>query len=179
MADDNIISIDGRRQAEQVRKDQATLEKREELLREKLKRSGLALVPEMKLKLGVPPIAPGKYAAEKVPGRYRIADTRPPQSKRLKAWHDLSLEQVEEATAGIDGSRNLRGYADSVLRPVTVGKPWRQKLPQCHLNIIDHLNEYDDGLDLMCAHLKCFREQMTALPEREAYRSEVKQRSSF
>jgi hypothetical protein len=44
MTDDNIIGIDGR-QAVQLRKDQAEREKREEILRQKLKCLGFELQP--------------------------------------------------------------------------------------------------------------------------------------
>ena len=44
MSDDNIIGIDGR-QAVELRKDQTEREKREEILRQKLKCEGLELRP--------------------------------------------------------------------------------------------------------------------------------------
>jgi hypothetical protein len=61
MTDDNIIGIDGRQAVE--RKDQAEREKREEILRHKLKCEGLELRPGM------------------APGTYTIA--RPPEPPRI------------------------------------------------------------------------------------------------
>jgi hypothetical protein len=92
MADDNIISLEGRRQ---VRKDQVERENREKLLREKLERVGLAL------------------RKEKAPGRYWISDLRPQQPEHLTPWSNLSLEQAEEATARIaDGTRAMNVIHD-------------------------------------------------------------------
>ena len=79
MSDDNIIGIDGR-QAVELRKDQAEREKREEILRQKLKREGLVL------------------ERGNAPGTYTIAHPQPPQPPYLNGWCDLSLEQVEDAT---------------------------------------------------------------------------------
>jgi hypothetical protein len=83
MTDDNIIGIDGW-QAAQLRAGQAEREKREEILRQKLKCLGFELQPEM------------------VPGTYTIAHPHPPQPSYLNGWRDLSLEQVEDATSDIE-----------------------------------------------------------------------------
>jgi hypothetical protein len=150
MTDDNIISIDGRRQADQLRKDHAELEKREKLLREKLERIGLDL-----------------WTTKNAPGRYWIADLRRSQPEHLRAWSNLSLEQVEEAIAHIGDS--AKGYHGNWLRPVTVGKPWREKLPQCHLNNLEHINKYYADVGRMCDVLECFRRDVAELPESEPY----------
>jgi hypothetical protein len=78
MAEDNIIGIDGR-QAVELRTDQAEREKREDILRQKLKCLGFELQPGM------------------VPGSYTIAQPHPPQPSYLNGWRDLSLDQVARA----------------------------------------------------------------------------------
>ena len=60
----NVIGIDGR-QAVELRKDQAERERREEILRQKLKCEGLELQPG------------------NAPGTYTIAHPHPPQSSYL------------------------------------------------------------------------------------------------
>jgi hypothetical protein len=78
MKDENIIGVNGR-QAVEVRKDQAEREKREEILRQKLKIVGFELQPGM------------------APNTYTIAHPHPPQPPYIKGWRDLSLDQVEDA----------------------------------------------------------------------------------
>jgi hypothetical protein len=103
MADDNIIGIDGR-QAAELREDQAEREKREEILRQKLK------IVEFELQPG------------NAPGTYTIAHPHPPQSPYLKGWRDLSLDQVEDATSDIEIGQDPR-FGCGELRAVRVGKP--------------------------------------------------------
>jgi hypothetical protein len=71
MPDDNIIGIDGR-QPVQLREDQAQREKREEVLRQKLKCLSLEL------------------QAGNAPGTYTIAHPHPPQPPYLNGWRDLT-----------------------------------------------------------------------------------------
>jgi hypothetical protein len=87
MTDDNIIGIDGR-EAAQLRTDQAAREKREQILRQKLKCVGFELRPG------------------NAPGTYTIA--HPPPPPYLNGWRDLSLEQVEDATSDIEIGQDPR-----------------------------------------------------------------------
>jgi hypothetical protein len=102
MTDDNIIGIDGR-QAVELRKDQAEREKREEILRQKLKCEGLEL-------------RPGNASST-----YTIAHPHPPQPPYLKGWRDLSLEQPRSAlrlryTESCEGGQALETRVPGVLR---------------------------------------------------------------
>jgi hypothetical protein len=93
MSDDNIIGIDGR-EAAQLRTDQAAREKREEILRQKLKIVGFVLQPGN---------APGTYTAH----------PHPPQPPYLKGWRDLSLEQVDDATSDIERTSSYANHRGS------------------------------------------------------------------
>jgi hypothetical protein len=141
MTDDNIIGIDGR-QAAQLRKDQALREKREQILREKLKCVGFELQPGM------------------VPGSYAIAHPHPPQPPYLNGWSDLSLDQVEDATSEIDIGQDPR-FGCGTLRAVTLGKPWRQGLPECYVERLDALKTYHDDLRDMRSDLANIREGLS------------------
>ena len=118
MTDDNIIGIDGR-QAVELRKDQAEREKREDILRQKLKCEGLVLEPG------------------NAPGTYTIAHPHPPPGY-LYGWRDLSLDQVEDATSDIEIGQDPR-FGCGTLRAVRFGKPWRQGLPDCYVERLDAL----------------------------------------
>jgi hypothetical protein len=103
--DDNIIGIDGR-PAAQLRTDQAKREKREEILRQKLKCLGF------ELRTGI------------APGSYTIAHPNPPQPAYLNGCRNLSLDQVEDATSDIAVGQDPR-FGCGTLRAVRAGKPWR------------------------------------------------------
>jgi hypothetical protein len=146
MTDDNVIDIDGR-QPVQLRKDQAEREKREEILRQKLKIVGFELQPG------------------NAPGTYTIAHPHPPQPAYLNGWRDLSLDQVEDATSDIEVGQDPR-FGCGTLRAVGAGKPWRQELPDCHVERLDALKHYYYALSDMRAELVSIREGLSS-PESE------------
>jgi hypothetical protein len=148
VGDDNIIWIDGRL-PDQLYKDHQDREKREKLRRKRLKRIGLELWPE------------------NAPGGYRIAQPQPPQPEHPDASRDLSLDQMEDATSNIDirEGQTVRGG----LRTATVGKPWRQQLPQCHLNRLEELKKYYDDVAQMRLGMESFRDELSN-PENSSYR---------
>ena len=128
MTDDNIIGIDGR-EAVLLRKDQAEREAREQILGQKLKCEGLELRPG------------------NAPGSYTIAHPNPPQPAYLSGGRDLSLDQVEDATSGIDVGQDPRFGCDT-LRAVRFGKPWRLGLPACYVERLDALEHYYYAQDM-------------------------------
>jgi hypothetical protein len=138
MTDDNIIGIDGRHSA-QLRAEQAEREKREEILRQKLKCLGFELRPE------------------NMPGSYTIAHPHPPQPPYLNGWRDLSLDQVEDATSDIEIGQDPR-FGCGALRAVRFGKPWRLRLPECYVERLDALKHYYYELSVMRADLVSIRE---------------------
>jgi hypothetical protein len=104
MTDDNVVGIDGRH-AVQLRKNQAEREEREQILRQKLKCLSLELQPG------------------NAPGSYTIAHPHPPQPPYLNnGWHELSLDQVEDATSDIDVGQDPR-FGCGELKAVTVRAP--------------------------------------------------------
>ena len=142
MTDENIIGIDGR-QAAQLRTDQAEREKREEIVRAKLKCVGFKLQPGM------------------VPPSYTIAHPHPPQPSYLNGWRDLSLDQVEDATSDIDVGQDPR-FGCGELRAVRAGKPWRQGLPDCYVERLDALKHHYYALCDMRADLVGIREGLSS-----------------
>ena len=141
MTDDNIIGIDGR-QAVELRKDQSERGAREEILRQKLECLGFELRPG------------------NAPDIYTIAHPHPPQPPYLKGWRDLSLEQVEDATSAIDVGQDPR-FGRGELRAVRVGKPWRQRLPDCYVERLDALKHYYYELSDMRADLVSIRKGLS------------------
>src|SRR6516165_11788717 len=142
MTEDNIIGIDGR-QAVELRKDQAEREAREEILRQKLKCEGLEL------------------RSGNAPGTYTIAHPHPPQPPYLNGWRDLSLDQVEDATSDIEIGQDPR-FGCGALRAVRVGKPWRQRLPDCYVERLDALKHHYYALCDMREDLMSIREGLSS-----------------
>jgi hypothetical protein len=142
MSDDNIIGIDGR-QAVELCPDQGEREKREAILRQKLKCVGFELQPG------------------NAPGTYTIAHPQPPQPPYLKGWRDLSLDQVEDATSDIEIGQDPR-FGCGELRAVRFGKPWRLGLPECYVERLDALKHYYYALSDMRADLVSIREGLSS-----------------
>jgi hypothetical protein len=142
MTDDNIIGIDGR-EAVLLRKDQAEREAREQILGQKLKCEGLELRPG------------------NAPGSYTIAHPNPPQPAYLSGGRDLSLDQVEDATSGIDVGQDPR-FGCGELRAVRAGKPWRLGRPDCYVERLDALKHYYYALSDMRADLVSIREGLSS-----------------
>jgi hypothetical protein len=136
------MRLDGR-QAAQLRTDQADREKREEIVRQKLKIVGFELQPGM------------------VPGSYTIAHPHPPQPHYLNGWRDLSLEQVEDATSVIEIGQDPR-FGCGTLRAVTAGKHWRLGLAECYVERLDALKHYYYALTDMRADLVSIREGLSS-----------------
>jgi hypothetical protein len=141
MTDDNIIGIDGRH-AVQLRADQAEREKREEILRQKLKIVGFELQPGI------------------APSTYTIAHPNPPQPPYLNGWRDLSLDQVEDATSDIHVGQDPR-FGCGTLRAVRAGKSWRQGMPDCYVERLDALKHHYYALSDMRADLVTIREGLS------------------
>ena len=142
MSDDNIIGIDGR-QAVELCPDQGEREKREAILRPKLKCLGFELRAGM------------------VPDSYTIAHPHPPQPPYLNGWRDLSLEQVEGATLDIEIGQDPR-FGCGTLKAVRFGKPWRLGLPDCYVERLDALKHYYYALSDMRADLVSIREGLSS-----------------
>jgi hypothetical protein len=147
MADDNIIGIDGR-QAVQLREVQAQRQKREKIVRAKLKCLGLELQPG------------------EAPDSYTITHPHPPQPRYLHGWRDISLDQVEDATLDIEIGQDPR-FGCGMLRAMKVGKPWRHGLPECYVERLDALKGYYYQLPDMRADLVSIREGLSS-PEAQS-----------
>src|SRR5262249_1724124 len=133
--------IDGRHAA-QLRTDQAEREKREELVRQKLKCLGFELQPGI------------------APGTYTIAHPHPPQPEYLNGWRELSLDQVEDAPSDIEMGQDRCFGCDS-LRAVRFGKTWRTGLAECYVERLEALKHYY-ALSDMRADLVSIREGLSS-----------------
>jgi hypothetical protein len=95
------------------------------------------------------------------PGSYTIAHPNPPQPPYLNGWRDLSLDQVEDATSGIEIGQDPR-FGCGALRAVRVGKPWRLGLPDCYVERLDALKHHYYALCDMRADLVSIREGLSS-----------------